>query len=124
MRGAARIDPVSIGVASRAPLAAALLMARVEEAARDLCGDLVRDARSPTPPDLVAGRRRIRDDDAIGSLAFQPHLEQDRHALASMTWRRESLRMGGSAVCRAHEARHARRLCWLRSAQPAYLCRS
>ena len=28
------------------PLAAALLMARVEEAARDLCGDLVRDARA------------------------------------------------------------------------------
>ena len=28
------------------PLAAALLMARVEEAARGLCGDLVRDARA------------------------------------------------------------------------------
>ena len=28
------------------PLAAALLIARVEEAARDLCGDLVRDARA------------------------------------------------------------------------------
>ena len=28
------------------PLAAALLMARVEEAARELCGDLVRDTRA------------------------------------------------------------------------------
>ena len=112
----------SCGRRVEASLAAALLMARIEEAARDLCSELVRDARSAGPPDLVGDRRGIRHHDAVGAVAIRSPVPPDSDALASVTSGSVKVTSRlGEAARSAHGTRGARGLCWLRIAQPAYL---
>ena len=63
--------------------AEALLMARIEEEARDLRGVRTRREESERL-DLVGDRRGVRDHDAVCAVAIQPSASQDSDALASV----------------------------------------